>query len=554
MHNTNGHGLKRAILYARVSTDEQARSGYSLAQQIEALRAYAAREGYEVLEEVVDPGQSGASLERPGMDRVRDLVAAGGVSVVLAQDRDRFAREPAYHYLLRREFEEHETKLRALNDRGDDSPEGDLTDGILDQLAKYERAKTAERTRRGKMRKAREGKVVATKKPPYGFRYTATRDGLVVHEPEMWVVQKIFQLAAEGLGTSAIQRRLYNEKVPSPGGKESWSRRSIKQLVMSDVYKPHTHREISELVSSEVAAALDHAPEYGVRWWNRQARKIRQVSEPDGGGGRHYRKRNSVTLRDKGEWIAVPVPSWLSRQLVDQARNMMAAHRAPERTRLARGWELRGTMRCCSCGVLMGTHTSTYNGGKKAYYYYKCHPGREYKRGTCQQKHVRAEPAEAAVWAFVSGLLKDPAKIRVAMEQLIEQERNGRNGDPQREYKGWVERIAECDRLRRSYQDQQAVGLMTLDELRERMRELEDGRRVAVAELEALAQHEERVEGLERDRDALLKSYAATVPVALDDLKPEERNRIYRLLRLEVTTSDDGYAVSGAFCYTGLRH
>jgi site-specific DNA recombinase len=98
----SNHSSKRAILYARVSTDEQARSGYSLAQQIEALRQYAANEGYEVLEEVTDPGQSGASLERPGMDRVRNLVAEGGVSVVLSQDRDRFAREPAYHYLLKR--------------------------------------------------------------------------------------------------------------------------------------------------------------------------------------------------------------------------------------------------------------------------------------------------------------------------------------------------------------------------------------------------------------------------------------------------------------------
>jgi len=149
MPNTNGHGPKLAILYARVSTDEQARSGYSLAQQLEALRAYATREGYEVLEEVTDPGQSGASLERPGMDRVRDLVSAGGVSVVLAQDRDRFAREPAYHYLLKREFEEHGAKIRALNDRGDDTPEGELTDGILDQLAKFERAKLIERSRRG---------------------------------------------------------------------------------------------------------------------------------------------------------------------------------------------------------------------------------------------------------------------------------------------------------------------------------------------------------------------------------------------------------------------
>jgi site-specific DNA recombinase len=160
MPSTEGYGLRRAILYARVSTDEQARSGYSLAQQVEALREYASREGYEVIEEVSDPGQSGASLERPGMDRVRDLVQGGGVTVVLAQDRYCFAREPAYHYLLRREFEEHGTKVRALNDRGDDSPEGELTDGILDQLAKYERAKLGERTRRGKLRKAR-GKTFA---------------------------------------------------------------------------------------------------------------------------------------------------------------------------------------------------------------------------------------------------------------------------------------------------------------------------------------------------------------------------------------------------------
>src|SRR5919202_2201113 len=147
MQSANGHGpmKKRAILYARVSTEEQVRSGYSLAQQLEALREYTAQEGYEVFEEVQDPGQGGASLERPGMDRVRDLVATGEASVVLAQDRDRFAREPAYHYLLKREFEEHGCTLRALNDRGGESPEGQLTDGILDQLAKFERAKTAER-------------------------------------------------------------------------------------------------------------------------------------------------------------------------------------------------------------------------------------------------------------------------------------------------------------------------------------------------------------------------------------------------------------------------
>jgi DNA invertase Pin-like site-specific DNA recombinase len=91
----------------------------SLSQQIEALRAYAAREGYEVLEEARDPGQSEASLEHPGMDRVQDPVAAGGVYAMSAQDGDRFARGSAYLFYLREEFAEHSMALSTLNDRGD---------------------------------------------------------------------------------------------------------------------------------------------------------------------------------------------------------------------------------------------------------------------------------------------------------------------------------------------------------------------------------------------------------------------------------------------------
>jgi site-specific DNA recombinase len=144
------------------------------------------------------------------------LVAASGVSVVLAQDRDRFAREPAYHYLLRREFEEHGTKIRALNDRGDDSPEGELTDGILDQLAKYERAKTAERSRRGKLRKAREGKVIANNGVDYGFRYNDTRDGYEVDAETMPVVRRIFAMVADGLPLNAVAERLTREGVELP--------------------------------------------------------------------------------------------------------------------------------------------------------------------------------------------------------------------------------------------------------------------------------------------------------------------------------------------------
>jgi DNA invertase Pin-like site-specific DNA recombinase len=81
-------------------------------------------------------GGAASSVKRSGMDPMRDLVVAGGVSAVLAQDYDRFTREPAYLSYLPEEFGQHGCKLTALNDRGDDSPEGQLTDGILEQISR----------------------------------------------------------------------------------------------------------------------------------------------------------------------------------------------------------------------------------------------------------------------------------------------------------------------------------------------------------------------------------------------------------------------------------
>jgi hypothetical protein len=123
---------------------------------------------------------------------------------------------------------EHGCKLRALNDRGDDSPEGMLTDGILDQLAKYERAKVAERTRRGLLQKAREGKIIKGPKANFGFRFNEMDDGLVIYEPEMRIVEKIFSMAASGMGPKAMQTRLYAEGIPSPTGKAMWPHRILK--------------------------------------------------------------------------------------------------------------------------------------------------------------------------------------------------------------------------------------------------------------------------------------------------------------------------------------
>lgn len=559
MPSTNGHGPRRAILYARVSTEEQAKSGYSLAQQMEALREYVAREGYEVLEEITDPGQSGASLERPGLDELRDIVAGGGISVVLAQDRDRFSREPAYTYLLRREFGEHGCKLKALNDRGDDSPEGQLTDGILDQIAKFERAKIAERTRRGRLRRAREGKVVPSSRPNFGFRYNSTRDNYVVDEEEMRIVERIFYMVGvERKTLRGVKRTFEREGTLSPEGKRNWTERFIRRCILDDVYRAHSFEEVEPLVSAEVAAKLDPEKSYGVWWFNRNRITYTPVAE-DGPDGRRYRQRAKYAPKPACQWIAVPTPeSGIPREWVDAAREVIAANKRASKNG-GRFWELSGgILRCASCGWKMNTTATKDGRSSKINYYYRCAKHQRTVEGCSNRKHHRADKLEPQVWEFVSRLLKDPEQLRADLERMIELEREGMRGDPDRETKAWLEKLAEVERKRSGYIDLAADGIMNRDELRAKLAALEETRATAQRELEALQRRRERIEELERDRDVLVERYAKIAPEALDALAPEERHHVYKLLKLTVSLHADGtLELSGALgdgldiCKTG---
>src|SRR5918997_4510071 len=169
--------MMTTVAYCRVSTDEQARSGYSIADQEEVLRAWCAENGHELLEVVRDEGHSGAYLERQGLDRVRDLVEAGGVSLVVAQDADRITREPGHRALLDEEFERAGARLVALDDWGDGSHEGQLLKYLRGWVSKGERLKIAERTRRGRRQKTKQGYLVAPSTVPFGFKLNGSRDG-----------------------------------------------------------------------------------------------------------------------------------------------------------------------------------------------------------------------------------------------------------------------------------------------------------------------------------------------------------------------------------------
>jgi site-specific DNA recombinase len=346
----------KVILYCRVSTPSQAEHGYSLREQEERLSNYAAQNDLEVLAAIEDAGVSGAAFDRPGLNRVRELVAAGDVSVVLATERDRFAREPAYLYLLRKELEEHGTILKALNDQGDDSPVGELTAGMLDQIAKFYRSTFAAKSMENKRRKAREGAASGSGTPPYGFAYSADRRSLEVSEPEMVVVRRMFSLVAEGATLHSVKLMFEREGIPTPGGGEGWYTMSMYRSIFNDAYFPRTIGELREAGMGEGAlATLDPSRRYGLWWYGRNRVKL----TPDSERCRRFEEN------PRSEWIGTPAPdSATPRETIEAARARLKADHRPRKS-ARHNYELAGMLFCGHCGLRMSSYST---GGAYRYY------------------------------------------------------------------------------------------------------------------------------------------------------------------------------------------
>jgi isopenicillin N synthase-like dioxygenase len=141
---------------------------------------------------------------------------------------------------------------------------------------------------------------------------------------------------------------------------------------------------------------------------------------------------------------------------------------------------------------------------------------------------------------LVARLFGDPERLRADLERMIELERAASRGALDREAKTWHKKLVEADRKRDGYLDLAAEGILGREELREKLFTLEEVRKTAKRELEAIRSREERLEALERYKDALLEYYVEMTPEALESLTPEERHRVYGMLGLGATITMDG--------------
>ncbi len=164
-------GVIIAALYARVSTDKQEQHE-TMASQLDALQRAAVEGGYEVVPEhvFVDAHHSGARLDRPALDRLRDLAADGTFEAVLVYSPDRLARQYAHQVLLIEELARAGCRVIFLNHALGESPEQQMLLQIQGVFAEYERALIKERMRRGRLFAARQGRATWAN-APYGFSY-----------------------------------------------------------------------------------------------------------------------------------------------------------------------------------------------------------------------------------------------------------------------------------------------------------------------------------------------------------------------------------------------
>jgi site-specific DNA recombinase len=151
-------------------------------------------------------------------------------------------------------------------------------------------------------------------------------------------------------------------------------------------------------------------------------------------------------------------------------------------------------------------------------------------------------------WQFVADYLKNPEKLRVGLERMLEARRGGLRGNPEVEAKAWLDKLAEVETTRAGYQELAAKGLMTFEELAARLDELESTRQTAQRELAALEGKRDELRALEQDAAALLETYENTIPEQLDNLTPEERHHIYKLLQLRcLLRPDEPPELTGVF-------
>jgi DNA invertase Pin-like site-specific DNA recombinase len=395
--------MKRAVLYARVSGDVQAKEG-TIESQVLALKKQVAIAGHQLVREYVDDGYSGARLDRPALDQLRRDVKTNLFDAIFFLDADRIARDVTMQTIIIEEILRHRKELVINGKDYVKNPENKFTLTVLGAVAELERAKILERVTRGKQLRLAQGQLLGCGVHTFGYDYIRKSPGspprMVVNEREAAIVRHVFETyAGEPTGLDTIARRLEDSGAVTKKGNTVWRRSFLKNMLNNETY-------------------------LGVKYFNTM-RCIRQYANPIYGIKHSTLKR---TWRGREDWIGVEVPAIISRELFDRVQERMAANRKayrnPRQPQL-----LSNLVRCGACGAhaygLRRWVRSERKGPVCVIHEtaYKCnwtYFGRLHSKSApierCHNPQIKAALLEGRALAMVKDVMLDPVKLRECMD------------------------------------------------------------------------------------------------------------------------------------------
>jgi len=379
---------KNAVIYARVSTDDQAEHGYSLPSQIESCEKFASQKSFDIAA-VFQDDVSGAKpvASRPEGKLLQRAIDSGQVKVVIVFQIDRLSRDIVDLLTTVRDWLQAGIEIYSL-DVGQITSELDIVLVIKGWQGSDERQKIRERTTRGKNAKAKAGKVVGVGSSPYGYNYSGGE--LVIDEAQAQIVSMIFDWYVRGddyshmMSLYTIAERLTKMGIPTPSNVKGLIRNGVKTIGWSSGV-------IRQLIVSETYSGV----------W-RYGKYI-------GEGGRGGR-------RPVEEQIAVNVPAIISREMWELAQERRAYNSKIARRRMKRQYLLRGLV-YCGCG-----HAMVGGGGRGEHlYYYYCTrrygSGLAIGSGVCTEPLVKGGLIEFVTWDYILNLIKDPQQFETKLRQ-----------------------------------------------------------------------------------------------------------------------------------------
>jgi site-specific DNA recombinase len=515
--------MKPAAIYARVSSDRQ-KEEHTIASQTEALRAFALQQGFSVPDEWVfeDEGYSGATLIRPGLEKVRDLAAEGQIDAVLVHSPDRLSRKYAYQVLLMEELARNNIETLFIKAPQTATPEDQLLLQFQGMIAEYERAQILERSRRGKRHRALQGVINVLSGAPYGYRYIRksehTSASYAIIDAEAAVVRMVYEhYTVRGLSIGAITRLLNEQGVPTRKRISRWERSTVWAMLRNPAYK-------------------------GIACFNKtKSSKRQRITRP-------IRLRGGIASRDsahherpRAEWIEIPVPPIITEETFALAAERLQGNKdhAPRRTITPS--VVQGLVSCRKCGY--GLYRTSTRTSARMIHYYRCSGSDAWRHlggPVCDSKPVRQDLLDELVWCEVVKLLENPQLIQ---EELDRRLTAARNASPAKRREDTLQtelvRVQKsADRLMTAYQED----LLSLDDLRRRMPELRKREQAIGGELSAIQSQLADRAGYLRLAETIT-SFLARLRATAKTLDVSERQRIVRLLVKEILVSNDAIVI-----------